>query len=157
MSETHTVHVRVGEREVRWTLRVRHGDGQWHLTLRSPHGVECEASGNDVFHALRTMRAELAPRGVTLCCNGARVDVRPSGLSRSHGAWMVYVLPRWRPTTARDLVPTLGYAPADRIGSVEEQDAYWARHLRHRRNPLNFINPVWWIYWATASWGRPRK
>ncbi|SPF02179.1 hypothetical protein [Streptomyces sp. MA5143a] len=37
---------------------------------------------------------------------------------------------------------------------MEEQDAYWERHLKNRKNPLNRINPVWWVYFLTAPRGK---
>jgi hypothetical protein len=155
MNEEFPICVQVDGRENEWRMLVE-GDGPWCLRLVSPGGVESTATGDNVFGALRAMRADVSSRGIIICCNGSRVDVRPSGLSASHGAWMVYVLRMWRPPTVRDLVPTFGYAPAGRIGSVEEQDAYWARHLKNRKNWLNFINPIWWIYFFTASWGKPQ-
>jgi hypothetical protein len=155
MSEEITMWVQLDGRMLRWRMVIE-GEGPWNLRLESPGGVESTATGDDVFEALRAMRVGLDARGIKLCCNGARVDVRPSGLSASHGAWMVYVLHMWRPVTVRDLVPTFGYAPPSEIGSTEEQDAYWERHLKNRKNWLNFANPVWWIYFFTASWGRPK-
>ncbi|MFE6888916.1 hypothetical protein [Streptomyces sp. NPDC057694] len=149
------VRVQVGGQVVEWMLIIQ-GDGPWALTLRSPSGVECSAQGDDVFDALRTMRTELAPRGVKICCSGARKDVRPSGFSASHGAWMIYVLPMWRPPTVRDLVSTFGYCKPGLVSSVEEQDAYWERYLANRNRWFNFINPVWWAYFLTASWGKPK-
>jgi len=156
MNEELPIYVQLEGQEVEWKMVVE-GDGPWNLRLESPSGVEVTADGDNVFEALRSMRAALASRGVTICCNGARVDVRPSGLSASHGAWMVYVLHMWRPPTVRDLAPTFGYCHASLIGSVEEQDAYWERHLKNRKNWLNFINPVWWMYFVTASWGKPKS
>lgn len=145
-----------GSRPVEWVMKVS-GDGPWQLRLESPDGGEvAAASGDNVFEMVREIGRSLAPRGVTLCVNGARVDTRPSGLSASHGAWMVYVLRLWRPPTVRDLVPTLGYAEPSGIGSVEQQDAYWDLHLRRRRSWLNRVNPVWWAYVLTASRGWPR-
>lgn len=156
MNEEIPILVQVDAQEARWKVLVE-GDGPWRLRLESPNGIESVASGDNIFQALRSMRSELSPRGIELCCNGARVNVRPSGLSASHGAWMVYVLHMWRPSTVRDLVPILDYAPPNKIGSVEDQDDYWERHLKNRKNWLNFINPVWWIYFLTASWGKPRR
>lgn len=156
MNEELPIYVILEGQETEWKMVVE-GDGPWHLRLESPDGVEATASGENVFEALRSMRTALAPRRVTICCNGARADVRPSGLSASHGAWMVYVLHMWRPPTVRDLVPTFGYCRAGLVGSVEEQDAYWEGHLKSRKNWLNFINPVWWVYFATASWGKPKS
>ncbi|MEU6801729.1 hypothetical protein [Streptomyces neyagawaensis] len=149
------VRVQIGGEEDQWQMLVK-GDGPWHLQLKSPGGIEAAAIGDDVFQALRSIRKELTARGIAICCNGARVDVRPSGFSASHGAWMLYVLHMWRPSTVRDLVPIFGYAPPSKVGSVEEQDAYWERHLKNRKNFLNFINPVWWIYFLTASRGKPK-
>ncbi|MFF3762662.1 hypothetical protein ACFYYR_00985 [Streptomyces sp. NPDC001922] len=155
MHEGITVQVRFDGREAEWTMTVE-GNGPWSLCLESPRGVEAAASGGNVFEALRSMREELDLRGVTICCNGARRDVRPSGLSASHGAWMLYVLRTWRPPTVRDLVPTFGYCEPHLIGSVRDQDAYWQRHLDNRGNWLNLINPIWWLYFMTGSWGRPK-
>jgi len=155
MNEEFPIRVQLNGRVVEWKMLVE-GDGPWSLRLVSPSRVESAVSGENVFAALRSMRSELTPRGIAICCNGARVDVRPSGLSASHGAWMVYVLHMWRPPTMRDLVPILSYSPPGKIDSVEEQDAYWERHVKNRKNWLNFINPVWWIFFLTASWGKPK-
>jgi hypothetical protein len=155
MNEEFPIRVQISGREVKWNMQVE-GDGPWRLRLSSPNGLESAVSDANIFAALRSMRSQLSPRGITICCNGARVDVRPSGLSASHGAWMVYVLHMWRPSTVRDLVPIFNYAPPGKIGSVEEQDAYWGRHVKNRKNWLHFINPVWWIYFLTASWGKPK-
>jgi hypothetical protein len=155
MSEEIPIRVQKDGRENQWKMLIE-GEGPWNLRLESPNGVESTASGDNIFEALRSMRTELSPRHISICCNGARVNVRPSGLSASHGAWVVYVLYMWRPSTVRDLVPVFGYAPPRKIGSVEEQDAYWERHLKHRKNWLNFINPLWWIYFLTSSWGKPK-
>ncbi|MYW68412.1 hypothetical protein GTY65_30700 [Streptomyces sp. SID8379] len=155
MNEELPVRVQVDGRLVEWKLLVE-GDGPWVLTLRSPAGNECSAQGDDVFDVLRVLRAELAPRAVKICCNGARANVRPSGFASSYGSWMIYVLHRWRPVTVRDLVPTFDHCEPGLVGSVEEQDAYWERYLSDRGKWLKLINPVWWAYFLTASWGRPK-
>jgi hypothetical protein len=156
MNDELDLHVQIsGGAEARWQISIE-GDGPWHLRLKSPDGIEAAAVGSNAFEALRSIREQLAPRGIIMCCNGARVDVRPSGFSASHGAWMIYVLRMWRPPTVRDLVPIFGYAHPSKVGSVEEQDAYWERHLKNRKNLLNFINPVWWVYFLTASRGKPK-
>lgn len=156
MNEELPVRVQIDGQEVEWKVAIE-GDGPWHLRLKSPRGIESEATGSNAFEALRSMHSNLAPKRVKICCNGTRINVRPSGLSASHGAWMLYMLHMWRPPTVRDLVPIFGYCPPNYIGSPEEQDAYWERHLRNRKNWLNFINPVWWIYFLTASWGKPKN
>lgn len=155
MNEEIPIYVRLGSREEEWKILVE-GEGPWDLRLESSNGVETSATADNVFAALQEMRVALAPKGVALCCNGARVDVRPSPQSASYGAWMVYVLHMWRPPTVRDLVSIFGCC-AERISSIEEQDAYWSRHLARRKSWVNFVNPLWWIYLFTASWGNPKK
>ncbi|MET9530782.1 hypothetical protein ABZY02_09440 [Streptomyces sp. NPDC006649] len=156
MKDESSVTVQIEGQEIEWKMTVE-GDGPWHLSLSSASGVESSATADNAFDALRSIRADLAAKDVRICCNGARIDVRPSGLSASHGAWTVYVLHRWRPPTVRDLVPTFGYYDGNRIGSVAEQDSYWERHLKSRGNWFNFINPLWWAYFLTSSCGKPRR
>ncbi|MGY1435850.1 hypothetical protein [Streptomyces reniochalinae] len=155
MNEEIPIHVRQEGEEKEWKMAIE-GDGPWVLRLESPGGVEASAQGEDVFHALQDLRTELAGRDIILCCNGARIDTRPSPQAASHGAWMVYILRMWRPPTIRDLVPTFGYC-CERIGSVEQQDAYWKHHLERRKAWYNFVNPLWWVYLLTASWGSPKR
>ncbi|WKX12149.1 hypothetical protein [Streptomyces sp. NL15-2K] len=49
------------------------GDRPWRLRLESPTGVEAIVAGSNIFRDFFESRA--------VCCNGVRVDVRPSGLS----------------------------------------------------------------------------
>lgn len=155
MTEDIPVHVLIDGSTAEWLIKVN-GDGPWELRLESPTGEESTAQGDNVFEALRSIRNDLSRRGITLCVNGARTDARPSGLSAAHGAWMVYILRLWRPPTVRDLAPILAYSDASKIGSVEEQDQYWQQHLTRRKNWLNFVNPIWWLYFLTKSWGSPK-
>lgn len=155
MNQQIPVHVLIDGNLSEWLIKVD-GDGPWSLRLESPAGEEASAQGDNVYEALRSIRGDLSPSGVTLCINGARIDARPSPLSASHGAWMVYILRLWRPPTVRDLAPVFAYSDASRIGSVDEQDEYWQHHLRRRTSRLNLVNPIWWIYFLTSSWGSPK-
>ncbi|MEO3852274.1 hypothetical protein ABGB09_32395 [Streptomyces sp. B8F3] len=156
MTERITLQTLVDGIPVAWTAAADFREGAWRLKIESPSAVEFEAAGDDLFEALRQARSSLEPRGIRLCCNGARIDTWPSGQARQHGAQVVYVHRLWLPPTVRDLVPTLGAADASRIGTVAEQEEFHARHLANRKRWFNFVNPVWWIYLFTSSWGRPR-
>ncbi|WP_181788235.1 hypothetical protein [Streptomyces phytophilus] len=162
MSSEEPVTERIGLRAlvdgtpVAWTATVDHHEDAWRLKIESSSAVEWEGEGADLFEALRQARGCLEPKGVRLCCNGARIDTWPSRMAREHGAWVVYVHRRWLPTTVRDLVPVLGAADAGRIGTVAEQDDYHAWHLANRKRWFNLVNPLWWIWLFTSSWGRPK-
>ncbi|MFE0880098.1 hypothetical protein ACFW4X_35300 [Streptomyces smyrnaeus] len=148
----HVVH-EGGDEE--WTIQVT-GDGPWVWRLLSADKAECEVTGSSAFEALRTMQDAVSEKDVVLCCNGLRANVRPSHRSASHGAWMVYLLHLWRPATVRDLVHVFDYAPPEKIASRNQQDQYWEHHLAARKKWWNLANPIWWLYFATASWGKPK-
>ncbi|MFW6695844.1 hypothetical protein [Streptomyces sp. MAR4 CNX-425] len=162
MTEWISLRAFVDGEPVAWTAAVDYHEDAgwedaWRLTIESASAVECEASGADLFEALRRARGHLEPRDIRLCCNGARIDAWPSRQAREHGAWVVYITRLWLPPTVRDLVSVFGLADAERIGTVAEQDEFHARHLANRKHWFNFVNPLWWIFLYTSSWGRPKS
>ena len=70
---THTVDVTIATEP---PLRVR---------LDFPDGHLDHAEGPDLFEALQAVRRRLEDAGMLLCCQGARADVFPSGMSRQMG------------------------------------------------------------------------
>ena len=85
----------------------------------------------DLFECMRLLRQHLEAESMILLCNGARVDAYPSQIARQMGAARrVHLTSLGRPTTREDLVDIFGEAPADKIGSVEEQDAFHKEWLR---------------------------
>ncbi|MFF0728394.1 hypothetical protein [Streptomyces sp. NPDC004134] len=158
MMERISLHALVDGMPVAWTATVENHEGAWCLKIESSTAVECEAVGPDLFEALRQARGHLEPKGIRLCCNGARIDTWPSRQAREQGAWVVYTHRLWLPPTVRDLVPVFGLADAEKIGTVAEQEEFHARHLANRKRWwFNFVNPLWWIYLFTSSWGRPKS
>ena len=95
---------------------------QVELTVISEHPAELQArwasreprgySGGDLFECFLAVRADLELQSLLLCCQGARRNVSPSGLTRqmSNGR-LAYLLPVGRPVSDEDLVDV--FAPAD--------------------------------------------
>ncbi|MFI2430375.1 hypothetical protein [Streptomyces sp. NPDC018693] len=114
-----------------WTIRVVASDGRSY-----------EAGGADLFLSLQEVRRQTEEQGVLLCCNGARVNARPSPQASAFGGGMVYLLPSLRNPGPEDLVPLLAPAPADQVGTVAEQEAFWSAYQSSTRSTLRALSPV---------------
>lgn len=114
----------------------------WTIRAVAPDGRSFEAEGADLFVALQRVRERTEKEGVLLCCNGARTDARPSPQSGASGGGMVYLLPSLRNPVPADLVPLLAPAPAAQVGSVAEQEAFWASYRSSFRSALRAFSPV---------------
>jgi hypothetical protein len=65
---------------------------------------------------------QLDKDGIRLCCNGARLNVWPSGMARDMGGgFKAYALQMGRKASREDLVDIFDAAPIDTIATVEEQ------------------------------------
>src|SRR5437868_2426080 len=72
----------------------------------------------DLFEALRDLRRELEIKDYQLLVQGARVDVSPSGMSRSMGGGRkAYIMQIGRPATK--LVDIFDDAKTEQLGTVE--------------------------------------
>ena len=140
------------------TWHVEHNDGApWQLALVAEGGTRYDATGQDLFDCLRQIRRQTDRAGILLCCNGARRNVRPSGLSSELGALGVYKLHRWRAPLPGDLVDTFDYAAPRMIATVEEQEAYRLKVDKYRRSLLGLANPIMWLtYGYSLAAGRLR-
>ncbi|MEW2394585.1 hypothetical protein [Streptomyces sp. NPDC046862] len=115
----------------------------WVVVAESADGRSFEGRGQDLFRALQQVCGQLETEGVRLCCNGARVNARPSPAASGAGGGMVYLLPALRNPTMRDLVPLLSPAPCERVGTVEEQEEFWRRRqARSWQAALRQVNPL---------------
>ena len=84
----------------------------WRVGLEFPDGRLEHAEGQDLFAALQALRRRLQDAGMVLCCQGARPDVFPSGMSRQMGGGRrAYRHRAGRPPTIEDLVDI--FDPAD--------------------------------------------
>ena len=106
----------------------------WELRLLSESGktVEYSCNGTDLFDCLTTLRAQhLEKRGWLLLCNGARIDVYPSRMSRQmSGGKKAYVMRLGEPARRSDIVDI--FDPVEdlsRISTVVEQKKFYKKWL----------------------------
>lgn len=92
---------------------------------------EYSVDGEDYFDCFCGIRQFLGRSNVKPLCAGARVDAYPSGMSReTSGGRQVYITEINQP--AGEPLDIFEAAPADKIGTVEEQQKYherWAKSL----------------------------
>jgi hypothetical protein len=79
-------------------------------------------SGADLFECLLSLRGDLENRGLLLCCQGARRNVSPSGMTRqmSNGR-LAYAIPVDRSVSDDDLVDIFAPAACGEVASIVEQ------------------------------------
>lgn len=94
----------------------------WRVTLMLNGGTAIEHAGSDLFECLVALRRELEHDGLLLCCQGARLDVYPSGMARqSSGGRLAYQIPGNRKPTRDDVVDIFDPADPSTVGSVDAQ------------------------------------
>lgn len=98
----------------------------WILEFTSPSIKKLSFTATDVFECLTQLRLELAQYGYKPLCNGARLNVYPSGMCRDMGNGLsAYVFTPGKQVDSEDLVGIFDYAEPDSIASVEEQFNYY--------------------------------
>lgn len=127
-----------------WVVRYAQ-EPPWVVEVASAEGKTFSGMGNDLFLALQDVRRGLDQRGILLCCNGARANARPSPAFSASGAELIYLMPRRRPVSVRDIVPLFSPAPSEAAVTVREQEAAWERINAGWSRRLWFLNPVWWL------------
>jgi hypothetical protein len=82
-------------------------------------------SDSDFFNCLCQIRLELEKKGIKILCNGARVDVWPSGMMRdmSNGI-LAYIMKMGLQSKVEDRVNIFEPAKPEEIGTVHEQSEY---------------------------------
>lgn len=132
------IRVEVDGAEEVWSLerRLEH-DSRWTLVLTAPAGGTWTGAGQGLWSAFLDLRRQTDPLGYRLCCAGARVEA-----NMRSGRWansdVVDVLSRRTLLGIRHKEPMLAYAPASKIGTVEEQQAHYDRWLK---------TPWWKVFW----------
>ena len=94
-----------------------------------PGGEERHFDASDYYECLRAFRRVIEPEGFRVLCQGARPNVRPSGMSAQAGALLSYAHSLGEPALTKDLVRT--FDPVEDIalvGTVAEQDEWMTRH-----------------------------
>ncbi|MET9437991.1 type VII secretion system-associated protein [Streptomyces sp. NPDC006551] len=99
-----------------------------------PYGVEAtgpwgsaSARGRDLSGALRDARLRLEGSGWLLAVNGARAEVRQSGMLAGSGSDRAYVLKPGEPADPEKTVGLFDDAPVESVLSVEQQEAAYRR------------------------------
>src|SRR4051812_1204472 len=104
------------------------------LVFYGPVSDVREVEADDLFEALRRLRTLLEQDGFRLLCNGSRIDVSPSGMSRGmSGGRKAYVLRLGVPGELADLVDIFEYAEPSATGTVAQQSEFkgaWIASLR---------------------------
>jgi hypothetical protein len=111
-------------------VRFAAGDEACFVQVSSGEDVNARGEARDLFAALTLARRELEAMGVQLACNGARLDVWPSGMLRQAGyGRRAYVL-TMPPTAARpSTVDIFEPAPESSVlATVDEQHEWFRRY-----------------------------
>jgi hypothetical protein len=108
---------------------------QCRIRLKWSDGRAEETLGNDLFDCLCLLRERLEPDGWLIMCEGARVDVYPSGMSREMGAGRrAYVLRLGEHADRNDLVDIFAATKVAQLASVRDQRAYFEKWIESVRN-----------------------
>jgi hypothetical protein len=95
---------------------------KWTIEFTASIFDKVEFTSGDMFECLTMLRKELVKYNCLLLCNGARLDVYPSGMCRDMGDGLVaYVSKPGEIVREEDLVYIFDYAEPELIASVEEQ------------------------------------
>ncbi|MFC9690823.1 hypothetical protein ACFTSF_19895 [Kribbella sp. NPDC056951] len=104
------------------------GDSQWTLTLTAPDGATYTGAGQGLWTAFVALWHETGHRGFKLCCAGARIDA-----NMRRGRWAnsatVEILSRRTLLGIHHTASVFDDAPVGKVGTVEEQTAYYGRWL----------------------------
>ncbi|MFG1606975.1 hypothetical protein [Actinoplanes sp. NPDC049265] len=104
------------------SLRVAGKPGAATLSAWSPEHDFGAFAGPDLVDCLHDLRLRLEADGLLLCCQGARVNVWPSGQLRQFAdGRQGYVLTRRAPGQIHEVVDLLDPAPAEQVVTVEDQ------------------------------------
>lgn len=103
---------------------------RYRLTLRGGGEDTWTADEWEVFEGLFSLRRQVEPLGVFLCCNGCRRNAWASGMDRDMGrGWTLYLLREGLQASLDDRAGTFDAAPCDEVVSLADQidwyGAWW--------------------------------
>ncbi|MBA9002624.1 hypothetical protein [Thermomonospora cellulosilytica] len=102
-------------------------DSPWSVELQMGSGERITAQGEDLFAAIQNLRRRTDPLGLRLCINAARRDTYRCQPPSPFNGHLVSFLTPGRPATETAWI--LDQAPADRIATVEAQQAHYDEWL----------------------------
>jgi hypothetical protein len=106
---------------------------KWKIEFTSSIIDRMEFTSEDMFECLTKLRQKLVKYNCLLLCNGARLDVYPSGMCRDMGDGLVaHISKPGKSVNEEDLVYIFDYAEPELIASVEEQYNFHASHINSK-------------------------
>ena len=129
----------------RATLQLRNGDtvecslsfslsAPWEIYFAGAEFENEKFEGSDLFKAFLALRSKLEEAGYKILCNGARLDVLSSGMSRSMGGGRkAYVVKIGYPARMKDMLDIFDYADPELIATSQEQKKFtkqWLESLK---------------------------
>lgn len=100
------------------------------------HGKLLKFHGDDLFDAMCEMRKKFESMNILLLCNGSRIDVYPSRMSRQMGGGRkAYILKLGQQAKLSDLIDIFDKAEALVVSTVDEQKNFyqnWIKSLSER-------------------------
>jgi hypothetical protein len=110
------------------------------VTFRHEQLGEQRFEGNDYFAALVRLRYFLEERECRILCQGARKEAHPSAMQRDTAEGLVaYILHLGRPGRTDDVVSTFGEVPAEQVGTIEQQRAFYQQWLHSLGWPADWM------------------
>jgi hypothetical protein len=112
---------------------------EWTIEFTASIFDKMEFTSGDMFECLIMLRKELIKYNCILLCNGARLDVYPSGMCRDMGDGLVaHISKPGGSVSEEDLVYIFDYAQSELIASVEEQYNFHISHINSKlHSPKN--------------------
>ena len=105
-------------------------EAPWKISINISNKFNFCAEGRDLFEALQKVRNEASKFGLTLLCNGARLNVYPSPMMRSMGgAAMAYTLTLGEQAQRKNIVCIFDNTE-EPISTPKEQDEFYQRWLK---------------------------
>jgi hypothetical protein len=110
------------------------------VTFRHEQFGEQRFEGNDYFAALVRLRYFLEERECRILCQGARKEAHPSAMQRDTAEGLAaYILHLGRPGRTDDVVNTFAEVPAEQVGTIEQQRAFYQQWLQSLGWPSDWM------------------
>jgi hypothetical protein len=102
----------------------------WYIEIEDVKIGQKKFEGSDLFVCLINLRLYLEQRKCLLLCNGSRIDVYPSGMSREmSGGRLAYITKIGNVTNRGDIVDIFEETGIAKIGTVIQQKEYHSRWI----------------------------
>lgn len=109
-------------------------DPPWTIELTAPGIPKLTSKNRDLFECLIDLRKELVKYSCRPLCNGARLNIHASSMSREIcGGEVAYILQLGKQAKREDVVNIFEYAEPHLIASVDEQQKFyhnWIKSLK---------------------------